>query len=43
MRPDISKILVKESGVRFVLGHLDVGLSAMAMNKNVELLSHMEP
>jgi 2-keto-3-deoxy-L-rhamnonate aldolase RhmA len=41
-RPDISKILVREHGVRFVLGHLDVGLLAMAMNKNVELLRDME-
>jgi 2-keto-3-deoxy-L-rhamnonate aldolase RhmA len=41
-RPDISKMLVREYGARFVLGHLDVGLLAMAMNKNIELLRDME-
>ncbi|KAH8700937.1 Pyruvate/Phosphoenolpyruvate kinase [Talaromyces proteolyticus] len=41
-RPDICKMLVREHGARFVLGHLDVGLLAMAMNRNVELLRDME-
>ena len=37
-RPDIVKRLVKEWGARYVLGHLDMGLLAMAMHRNVELL-----
>lgn len=41
-RPDICKRAVKELGAQYILGHLDVGLLAMAMNRNVELLREME-
>ena len=41
-RPDICKHALKELRARFVVGHYDLGLLAMAMNRNVELLRHME-
>ncbi|KEF57880.1 uncharacterized protein A1O9_05801 [Exophiala aquamarina CBS 119918] len=37
-RPDIYKRVVKDLRARYVLGHLDIGLLAMAMNSNVEML-----
>lgn len=37
-RPDICKRIVRDLGARYVLGQFDVGLLAMAMNKNVEVL-----
>lgn len=40
-RPDICKRAVKDLGARYILGHYDIGLLAMAMNKNVELLREM--
>jgi 2-keto-3-deoxy-L-rhamnonate aldolase RhmA len=40
-RPDICKYLVKNLGARYILGHYDIGLLAMAMNKNVEQLREM--
>ena len=40
-RPDICKHAVRYLGAKFVLGHLDIGLLAMAMNKNIEQLRDM--
>ena len=40
-RPDICKHAVRELGARYILGHYDIGLLAMAMNKNVEHLREM--
>jgi 2-keto-3-deoxy-L-rhamnonate aldolase RhmA len=40
-RPDICKYAVRNLGARYILGHLDIGLLAMAMNKNVEQLREM--
>lgn len=40
-RPDICKYAVRHLGARYILGHLDIGLLAMAMNKNVEQLREM--
>lgn len=37
-RPDIYKRVVRDLGARYVLGHLDIGLLAMAMNSNAEML-----
>lgn len=37
-RPDIYKRIVRDLGARYVLGHLDIGLLAMAMNSNAEML-----
>lgn len=37
-RPDICRAAVKELGARFVVGHFDIGLLAMGMNKNMEHL-----
>ncbi|KIW55004.1 hypothetical protein PV05_07322 [Exophiala xenobiotica] len=37
-RPDIYKRIAREMGARYVLGNFDIGLLAVAMNKNVELL-----
>ncbi|KAI1618770.1 Pyruvate/Phosphoenolpyruvate kinase [Exophiala viscosa] len=37
-RPDICKRIVRDMGARYVLGQFDIGLLAMAMNKNVEML-----
>jgi len=37
-RPDICKRIVRDLGARYVLAQFDIGLLAMAMNKNVELL-----
>jgi 2-keto-3-deoxy-L-rhamnonate aldolase RhmA len=41
-RPDICKRAVSELNARYILGHLDLGLLSMAMNKNVELLRELE-
>ncbi|KAF3067415.1 2-keto-3-deoxy-L-rhamnonate aldolase [Daldinia childiae] len=41
-RPDISKHAVQVLGAKYVLGHLDIGLLAVAMNKNVEQLSALD-
>jgi 2-keto-3-deoxy-L-rhamnonate aldolase RhmA len=41
-RPDICKRAVSELGARYILGHLDLGLLSMAMNRNVELLRKLE-
>lgn len=41
-RPDICKHAVKELGARYVLGHLDIGLLAIAMNKNMDQLRELE-
>lgn len=41
-RPDICKRAVKELGARYILGHYDLGLLAMGMNKNMEQLRDME-
>ncbi len=40
-RPDICKHIVRNLGARYILGHLDIGLLAMAMNKNMEQLRDM--
>ncbi|KAE9382228.1 Pyruvate/Phosphoenolpyruvate kinase [Stipitochalara longipes BDJ] len=40
-RPDICKHAVRNLGAKYVLGHLDIGLLAMAMNKNMEQLRDM--
>jgi 2-keto-3-deoxy-L-rhamnonate aldolase RhmA len=40
-RPDICKRVVTDLGARYILGHLDIGLLAMAMNKNMEQLRDM--
>jgi 2-keto-3-deoxy-L-rhamnonate aldolase RhmA len=40
-RPDICKYIIRSLGARYILGHYDVGLLAMAMNKNVEQLRKM--
>ncbi|KIV82673.1 hypothetical protein PV11_04767 [Exophiala sideris] len=40
-RPDIYRVAVRELGARYVLGHVDLGLLAMAMKKNVELLRNI--
>lgn len=40
-RPDICKYAVRNLGAKYVLGHLDIGLLAMAMNKNAEMLREM--
>lgn len=37
-RPDIYRRIVRDLGARYVLGHLDIGLLAMAMNSNAEML-----
>jgi 2-keto-3-deoxy-L-rhamnonate aldolase RhmA len=37
-RPDIYRRVVRDLGARYVLGHLDIGLLAMAMNNNAEML-----
>ncbi|KAH8895577.1 Pyruvate/Phosphoenolpyruvate kinase [Thozetella sp. PMI_491] len=42
-RPDIAKFAVSELGARFVLGHFDIGLLAMGMNKNMEQMRQMGP
>lgn len=39
--PDICKHAVKNLGAKYVLGQLDIGLLAMAMNKNMEQLRDM--
>lgn len=41
-RPDICKHAVRNLGAKYVLGHLDIGLLAMAMNKNMEQLRDMD-
>ncbi|KAI1084310.1 Pyruvate/Phosphoenolpyruvate kinase [Whalleya microplaca] len=41
-RPDICKHIVKNLGARYVLGHLDIGLLAIAMNKNMEQLRDLD-
>ncbi|TVY90687.1 2-keto-3-deoxy-L-rhamnonate aldolase [Lachnellula willkommii] len=41
-RPDICKRVVQDLGARYILGHLDMGLLAMAMNKNMEQLRGMD-
>ena len=41
-RPDICRRAVKELGARFVVGHFDIGLLAMGMNKNIEQLRGIE-
>jgi len=41
-RPDICKWAVRDLGARYVLGHLDIGLLSMAMNRNIEQLRNME-
>ncbi|RDW71015.1 hypothetical protein BP6252_07578 [Coleophoma cylindrospora] len=41
-RPDICTRGVREYGARYILGHLDIGLLAMAMHKNMEHLRAME-
>ena len=40
-RPDICKHAVKHLGAKYILGHIDIGLLAMAMNKNMEQLRDM--
>ena len=40
-KPDICKHAVRHLGAKYVLGHLDIGLLAMAMNKNVERLKEL--
>ncbi|KIV84694.1 hypothetical protein PV11_00462 [Exophiala sideris] len=37
-RPDLCKRIVRDLGARYVLGQFDIGLLAMAMNKNMEVL-----
>ena len=41
-RPDIYKRIINDLGARYVLGHIDIGLLAMAMNKNAELLRDID-
>lgn len=41
-RPDICRRAVKELGARFVVGHFDIGLLTMGMNKNIEQLRGIE-
>ncbi|KAF2165443.1 hypothetical protein M409DRAFT_24292 [Zasmidium cellare ATCC 36951] len=41
-RPAVCQWAVQELGARFVLGHLDIGLLAMAMNRNAEMLRDLE-
>ncbi|KAI1392698.1 Pyruvate/Phosphoenolpyruvate kinase [Hypoxylon trugodes] len=41
-RPDICRHAVRDLGARYVLGHLDIGLLAIAMNKNVEQLRSLD-
>ncbi|EXJ77857.1 hypothetical protein A1O3_09016 [Capronia epimyces CBS 606.96] len=42
-RSDICKRAVTELGARYLLGHYDLGLLAMGMNKNMEQLRDMGP
>lgn len=37
-RPDILKYAVSQLGAKYILGHIDMGLLAMAMSKNIEQL-----
>lgn len=41
-RPDIYRVAVRELGARYVLGHVDLGLLAMSMRNNVELLRNID-
>lgn len=41
-RPDICRYAVRNLHARYILGHLDMGLLAMAMNKNMEQLREMD-
>lgn len=40
-RPDICRYAVRNFGARFILSHIDIGLLAVAMHKNVEQLKEM--
>lgn len=41
-RPDIYRMAVRDLGARYVLGQVDLGLVAMAMKRNVELLRNID-
>ncbi len=41
-RPDILQHGIRDLGARYILGHYELGLLAMAMNKNVELLRELD-
>lgn len=42
-KPDIVQATVRDLGARYILGHSDMGLLSMAMNKNAKMLRELQP
>lgn len=41
-KPKVMQAAIRELGARYILGHSDMGLLSMAMNKNAEMLRDLQ-